>query len=66
MSELEECEGVQERGNRMCKVARVRRREVHSRTGKNPSVSRTQRMRRDMVQHEDGEVGNVHLGSCRL
>lgn len=50
----------------MCKVARVRRREVHSRTGKNPSVSRTQRMRRDMVQHEDGEVGNVHLGYCRL
>ena len=51
---------------RTCKVAVVRWSEVHSRNGKNTSVSRTWRMRRDMAQCEDGEAGNVHLGACRL
>ena len=55
-----------EMGKRTCRVAVVRWSEVHSRNGKNTSVSRTQRMRRDMVQCEDGEAGNVHSGACRL
>ena len=55
-----------EMGKRMCKVSVVRWSEVHSRNGKNTSVSRTQRMRRDMVQCEHGEAGNVHSGACRL
>ena len=46
-----------EMGKRTCRVAVVRWSEVHSRNGKNTSVSRTQRMRRDMVQCEDGEAG---------
>lgn len=56
VSKLEEYGSVPGKDNRMWKAAMVRKSKVPTRNQKNPSMSRPQIMRRNMVQQEVGEI----------